>query len=159
MKLYLVQHGDALSKDTDPERPLSEIGRRDVERLAAFLKRAGIRASSVWHSGKRRAEQTATLLDAAVGTGRGGQPVSGIGPNDDVTSFAAALDVAAGEVVVVGHLPFVGRLVGLLVCGDPEREVVVYRPGSVVCLQSDDGIEWSIAWKLRPELVVGSVEP
>jgi len=27
MRLYLVQHGDAVSEEIDPERPLSELGR------------------------------------------------------------------------------------------------------------------------------------
>ena len=43
MKLYLMQHGDALQKDVDPDRPLSPRGRRDIEKIAAFLHRiAGI---------------------------------------------------------------------------------------------------------------------
>ncbi len=37
---YLAQHGEALSKEVDPERALSERGRKDVERVAGFLKRS-----------------------------------------------------------------------------------------------------------------------
>ena len=29
MRLYLVQHGDAIPEQVDPERPLSAEGRRD----------------------------------------------------------------------------------------------------------------------------------
>ena len=36
IKLYLVQHGEALPKEDDPARPLSEKGQADVRRLAAF---------------------------------------------------------------------------------------------------------------------------
>ena len=66
MRLYLVQHGDALAKKVDPEHPLSERGRSDVERVAAFLGRAGIRVATLAHSGKTRARQTAELLAATV---------------------------------------------------------------------------------------------
>ena len=31
MRLYLVQHGDAIPERVDPERPLSAEGRRNVE--------------------------------------------------------------------------------------------------------------------------------
>ena len=58
MKLYLVQHGAACAKEADPLRPLTEQGETDIARLAAFLKRAGVRASRVMHSGKLRAFET-----------------------------------------------------------------------------------------------------
>ncbi len=35
MRLYLVQHGEALSKDVDPERALSDVGRADAEHLVS----------------------------------------------------------------------------------------------------------------------------
>jgi Histidine phosphatase superfamily (branch 1) len=66
MRLYLMQHGAALAKDVDPARPLSEQGEQDVRRIAAFLARAGVGVGRIWHSGKRRAEQTAELLAAAL---------------------------------------------------------------------------------------------
>ncbi len=37
MKLYLVQHGKALSKEADPQRPLSEEGIREVKKMAEFI--------------------------------------------------------------------------------------------------------------------------
>ncbi len=37
MRLYLVQHGHALSKKVDPKRALSERGRKDVERVPGDL--------------------------------------------------------------------------------------------------------------------------
>ena len=66
MKLYLAQHGEACPKDIDPDRPLTDQGREDIERLAAFLARAGIEVERVIDSGKLRAAQTADLLAAAV---------------------------------------------------------------------------------------------
>jgi phosphohistidine phosphatase len=57
MKLYLVQHGDALPKDIDPDRPLSNVGHAEVGLLAELL--AGhMNISRVLHSGKTRARQT-----------------------------------------------------------------------------------------------------
>jgi len=37
VRLYLVQHGEAVPEEVDPTRPLSEAGKLDVERLAWFL--------------------------------------------------------------------------------------------------------------------------
>ena len=47
MKLYLVQHGEACAKDVDPQRPLTEQGRADVDRLARLLASAGVRVERV----------------------------------------------------------------------------------------------------------------
>jgi len=38
MKLYLVQHAKAASKEVDPERPLTEEGHRDIQKVAAFIR-------------------------------------------------------------------------------------------------------------------------
>ena len=37
MKLYLVQHGEALPKEINSDRPLSDQGRQDLEQFARFL--------------------------------------------------------------------------------------------------------------------------
>ena len=66
MRIYLTQHGLAVPKDVDPDRPLSEQGRQDVQRLADFLKNTGAQVEQVLHSGKTRAEQTATILAPAL---------------------------------------------------------------------------------------------
>jgi phosphohistidine phosphatase SixA len=50
MRLYIVQHGDAIPERVDPERPLSVEGRRDVEAVARLLASAGTRAVRVAHS-------------------------------------------------------------------------------------------------------------
>lgn len=153
MKLYLVQHGAALAKEVDPARPLSESGRQDVQAMAEFLKGAGIRVERVWHSGKLRAEQTAHLLVKAVLPRGRIEKVGGIGPNDDVAGFVSDADVWEQDILVVGHLPFLSRLVARLVAGDPELELVQFLPGSVVCLERQEVDRWVVLWMLRPDLL------
>ena len=88
MKLYLVQHGEALPKEVDSDRPLSDQGQQDVERLARFLANRGVRVSQVWHSGKTRARQTAELLAAALAPGVKAEARAGLAPNDPTEAFA-----------------------------------------------------------------------
>ncbi len=162
MKLYLVQHGEAVSKEVNPQRPLSERGRGDVERIAAFLGKAGIRVATIWHSGKERAQETAELLATSVGTFAGSRPVpqgvervSGIDPLDPPEEFARLVSDSAGDLMVVGHLPFMAKLVSRLIVGDEAASTVAFQPGTVVCLEHADEDDWAIAWMLRPGLVVG----
>ena len=150
MKLFLVQHGEAVAKEVDAERPLSAEGEADVARMGGFLGKHLPQARIV-HSGKRRAEQTAELLAA-------NQPVEaikGIAPKDAIEPFVAQLEEWSGDTVVVGHLPFMAKLVATLVTGSGEPAITAYQPGSVVCLERAGDGHWQIQWMVRPELVEG----
>lgn len=153
MKLYLVQHGDALAKEVDPERPLNNQGRQDVQRLARFLADRGVHVSRVWHSGRIRAQQTAALLAARVALGGAAEAHAGLAPNDLPKSVVSTLADLDEDAMVVGHQPFMGRLVTRLVTSSDEGATVAYRPGSIVCLERHEDGGWAIAWMLRPELM------
>lgn len=153
MRLYLVQHGEALPKEVDSERPLSDQGRQDVERLAHFLTGRGVHVSRVWHSGKTRARQTAELLAATVAPGVKAEARAGLAPNDPTEALAETLADWREDAMVVGHLPFVARLVTRLVTKSDDETTVAYLPGSLVCLERDEDGAWAIAWMLRPELM------
>ena len=152
MKLYLVQHGKALAKAEDPERPLSEQGEQDVRNVASQLGDAGVQVVRIWHSGKQRAARTAEILARRVLSGRGIEKIKGISPNDPVADFASDADVWDEDTLVVGHLPFMSRLVSLLTVGDAAHELVQFTPGSIVCLERQDDHHWVLAWMIRPDL-------
>ena len=153
MKLYLVQHGEAMTKDEDPERPLSPKGQKDVASMATFLQRAGISASRVMHSGKLRALQTAEILSAALAADAVPEIVDIINPNDTPGSFAWQMDARMDDTLVVGHLPFMAKLVTHLLTSDGGEPLVDYRPGSIVCLEHEEDHVWHLAWMIRPELL------
>ena len=153
MKIYLVQHGEAVASDVDPERPLTEQGRVDVQHIASLLERVGIKAERMIHSGKLRARQTAEILAAAVAPGSALETSDQIKPNDDPAAFELPKQPGDRDAIVVGHLPFMAKLVAHLVTGSDTVVLVAYRPGSVVCLEKIDDTGWQINWMLRPELV------
>lgn len=153
MKLYLAQHGEAEASEVDPERPLSERGRGEVQAMAALLAASGVQVERVWHSGKLRAQQTALILAGKLLAAGKAEPIDGIRPNDPVEAFVADADVWEQDTLIVGHLPFMSRLVSLLVRGDAQREIVDYRPGSVACLERGAADAWVLAWMIRPDLL------
>lgn len=154
MELYLVQHGEAMSEAENPERPLTVRGRETVQRVSAVAARLRLRPAEVRHSGKRRAAETAEILAAALGASDRVVAMSGMAPNDDVRPVAAALDTAPQPLILVGHLPFLSRLASLLLVGDPERTLVRFRMGAMVCLTREAVPTggWLVAWMLTPEL-------
>ncbi|SDG01794.1 phosphohistidine phosphatase, SixA [Limimonas halophila] len=147
MQLVLVQHGQAVPKDQDPSRPLTDTGRRDADALASFLGRAEAVPPTVWHSGKPRARQTAETLSV----GNAAAARDGLGPSDDVEPVAAELAERQSDLMIVGHQPFLGRLASRLLTGDPAGMTVAFEPGSAVGLdRTDEG--WALAWMVRPGL-------
>ena len=151
MMLYLVQHGDALPKDLDPKRPLSTKGRRDMARLGEELARSRSATGRIFHSGKLRAEESAETLCAALAERHSAESLAGLGPNDPVKTFMHKVEDWQENVVVVGHLPFMSRLVGALVAGDEEACIVAFEPGSMVCVERDKEGLWHIVWMIRPD--------
>lgn len=151
MKLYLARHGQALDSDVDPQRSLSEQGRADVELVARRLLTAGARPVRVWHSGKRRAQQTAQLLAQRLAPRASLEQVNGLAPNDAVAEFAVDADVWQEDTLVVGHLPFMGRLLSLLLTGREDRLRSSFPAAGVACLERDGAGVWVLHWLLGPE--------
>jgi len=141
---------------------LSETGRKDVARMTSFLARSRIRVARVLHSGKLRAQETALILADTLGPGRIiEQSLYPIAPNDPTDALYEAIEAwpeegSTGDVMVVGHLPYMSRLVSRLICGAEEETVVHFLPGTVVALErGDNGDGWIVAWAVRPELMGG----
>ena len=152
MRLYLVQHGDAVPKQTDPRRPLSQAGERDAAAIARLLAAVGVRPERIFHSGKLRAFENAQLLAATLAPGTAIEAMAGLNPNDPVEPVARAVKDWSSDTMLVGHLPFMAKLVASLVAGDPELKVAAFVPGTVVCLERAEEGHLAIAWMVRPEM-------
>ena len=153
MELFLVQHGHAMAKVDDPRRPLTPEGAEAVERIGAWACDASVCVQQILHSGKLRAEQTAQILANHLKPAGGFIDVSGLGPNDDVEPLGRTAGTELAGSLLVGHLPFLSRLVGFLIIGNPEIQVVRFCNGGIVCLRKEEG-SWSINWVMTPDLLV-----
>jgi len=152
MYVYLVQHGEAVSREENPDRPLSEKGAADVRKVGDFLyQHARLLVPEILHSGKLRAAETAELLarclNATYDTGPDLQP------NDDPGLWSEHLAARKKDVMLVGHLPYLERLASQLLCGDTDRRVVAFRNAGVVCLERDEENTWHLNWTFTPALL------
>lgn len=149
--IYLVQHGEAKTKEEDPERSLTENGKNEVERVADWAAQAGLKVDKIRHSGKRRAEQTAELFAEKLSLEDKAVAVSGLAPLDDVKPVAEVLQQKTQSVMLVGHLPFLNRLASYLLISNPEQTVVKFRNGGLVGLIEESG-NWSVALVVPPDV-------
>ena len=104
MDVYLMQHGEAVPADVDPDRPLTEVGRRSCwrsgrpRRSAAECPSTGsCTAGSCEPSRPRRSSPAPWAADVV-------DQVDGLNPNADVQARGRALvdPLAAGSLAIVG---------------------------------------------------------
>lgn len=155
MALYLVQHGISAPREVDQEKGLSEQGKEATLRIAAVAKGYGITVHKIVHSGKKRAAQTAAIFHQALAPESSIEVLSGINPLDDVRPVAAQLDPQKGW-LIVGHLPFMERLLSHLTTGSEDIRVYRFQNSGIVCLDAEiepqKGLDWFIRWTLNPSI-------
>jgi phosphohistidine phosphatase len=151
MYLYLIQHGEAKSESEDPNRSLTERGRTETLRVANNARKLGVNPYKILHSEKLRARQTAEIMADILGVKKA-EIASGLNPNDDVHPWAGHISKENQDIMIVGHLPFMDRLVSLLVCGNENAGVILFRYSAIICLEQKQGSRWSIHWILTSEM-------
>lgn len=153
MFLYLVRHAEAKSKEEDPERSLSEKGLGNVRKTASYLSGLDMRLDTIFHSGKRRAAQTAEALAEALAPPKGVSQADGLSPLDNPEIWADRLTGITDDIMLVGHLPYMERLASLLLSGNTDAISVNFGPASVICLQKAEDRTWALQWMMTSETV------
>jgi len=152
MKLYLVRHGEAKPTEIDPSRGLTLKGIQDSTKVAEFLAKARLEVNEVFHSGKARAQETASIFAEHITARNGVFDTEGLSPNDDPSIWTARLSRLAEDTMLVGHLPHLARLVSRLLSDDPKSLSIEFRPASVLCL-SRSHAGWGLEWMIIPDIL------
>ncbi len=154
MNLYLVQHAEAKPEEEDPQRRLSEKGWSDIRKVGAFIaEHANIRVSSIMHSGKTRARQTAEALAEYLNPPGGIKEVEGLKPLDTPSIWVDRLAETKEDFMLVSHLPFLSKLSAHLLCQDENKAMVDFQMGGIVCLGRDESGIWSVRWMVIPQML------
>jgi phosphohistidine phosphatase len=153
MFLYLVQHGEAKREEEDPARGLTEKGIQDARNVSVYAKKLNVKASRIYHSGKTRAMQTAQILADHLNPEKGMSGTDGLTPMDDPSIWAKRIAGMSEDIMLVGHLPYLAKLAGLLLCGDKEKMFIDFKMGGIVCLKRFDDGRWAVGWIIVPEIL------
>ena len=153
MFLYLVQHGDTKKEEEDSARPLSDKGIEDVKKITSFLSRLDIPIDEVLHSGKLRARQTAEIIADSLNIAKGVSETEGLAPINEPILWVEKLKTTTHSLMLVGHLPHLGKLSSFLLSGDKEKSIIAFKMGCVVCMKRDDSGTWTLQWMITPEIV------
>ena len=117
MEIYFMQHGACLSKDVDPEQPLSPEGEKVIKYVARAIKRMGIRFDVILVSPKKRSRQTATFVAAETGFSEEDITetvlIKPMAPPEETIQFLKKYEDKV-RVLIVGHLPSLSRVASFL---------------------------------------------
>lgn len=148
MYVFLVRHGDALTADEDSERPLSEEGREEINSLVTKLSDLPLSVEEIYHSPKMRAVQTAQILAEGLFPGVDPLESDGLLPNDDIDDWAKRLSTHEHNVMLVGHLPFMGLMTHKLLQSEQVSEIT-FVTGTVIWLERLEE-EWKLKDVFHP---------
>ena len=141
LNLVVLRHAPAQERDParwpdDAQRPLTGAGRRDARRVAAGMRSLEVTPSRIATSPAARCLATARITAEVLADGARPPRVEPWPELAFSASAAGVLErlrrerVTTGTVVLVGHEPMLGRLVGLLVFGEDVPAVRLRRAGA-----------------------------
>ena len=149
MKVYLVRHGKAVPSSEDPAKPLSKEGRGEIENLARTLAYLNLRVGKIVHSGKLRAEETASIIADKIGPLAGIEKADGLSPNDYLDQALEMIKKAKADLMIVSHLPFLANLLKGLVRPAVTGELPSFGTGDLIGVEKA-GKDWRIFARLGP---------
>lgn len=140
MRIYIVRHGEAeraVPGSSDAGRQLTAKGQRQAERVGAALRVLGEVPSVVLTSPLPRARQTADLAVKAMAEKRSRPPIrvlDRLAPGACAGDVLAAIPAEPRSVMLVGHQPTLGALVGALI-GGLHAAPIDLSTASLACLE------------------------
>lgn len=152
--LYLVRHGEANKEEDEARRGLTDRGVREVTMAADYARGRSVKPTIIYHSGKKRALQTAQIFSDYLKPKKGITEADDLDPMDDTTPWARRISDMNEDVMLVGHLPYLARLTGLLLAEDREKMFIDFKTGAIVCLKRSENREWTLEWMLSPDTVL-----
>lgn len=144
--IYLVHHAEAVGPEVEPQRPLSAAGRIHAEALAAAAVARGVKPEVIWHSGKLRARQTAEPFLRLCNPLAEFAAIRGLQPTDSPSSIKDLVTGETREILIVGHMPNLPRVLTLLVTG-AESPPLSFPLHGAIALEAT-GERWAERWRL-----------
>ncbi len=154
MRLYLVQHGLAMNKEEDPDRPLNEQGWAGTKKTATLISAVGnVKPTKIIHSGKTRAKQTAEMIGEHLELSGKVEQVDGMAPLDEPTIWAEKINDMKDDIMLVGHLPHLAKLTAHLLTKNENKTIVEFQNSGIACLERDEENVWVLKWMMVPEVL------
>ncbi|HEY3857928.1 MAG TPA: phosphohistidine phosphatase SixA [Verrucomicrobiae bacterium] len=159
MNLYFLRHGKAEARSLkwrpDGKRPLTREGVQKVEEVAQGIQALGLSFDLILTSSYVRALRTAEILAEVFGSKKLFETSNLVADADpkhvieEINENFAAVE----EIVLVGHEPFMSRLISTLISGEPTSVAIELKKAGL-CKLSVKKLEYgkcaTLNWLLTP---------
>jgi phosphohistidine phosphatase len=163
MNLYLLRHGIAVEPGTagyelDSERPLTARGKNRLRAAARALKKLALSFDLILSSPFLRAKQTAEIIAKDLKLRKQLAFSDDLTPAGNPRLLIQQLNQFRPEpesVLLVGHEPYLGKLVALLASGNTSLEID-FKKGGLCKLEAEFllyGRCAKLVWLLTPRLM------
>jgi phosphohistidine phosphatase len=163
MNIFILRHGIAVERGTpgfekDADRPLTAKGKRQLRKSAAAMKRMKLRFDLILSSPYERAKRTAEIVAEELKLKRRLKFSDSLKYENDpamVIGEIAVLRPVPKDLLLVGHEPYLSRLISWLTSGE-EEVAIDFKKGGLCKLEMDKlrpGKCAQLAWLLTPKLM------
>ena len=166
MILYIIRHAIAVqagtngSAEDDSQRPLTDEGWKKMRKIAKGLKELEVTLDLIMTSPYLRAEQTAKILAKKFELPKEKLiTTEHLAPSGYPDRLVDEINKNYSEVenlALVGHEPYVGNLISMLISGDPTNSITLKKGG--ICRLSLERLQYgrcaALDWMLSPAQLV-----
>lgn len=161
MNLYILRHGIAVDHGapgikTDAERPLTAKGRRQLRQIADAMDKLDLRFDLILSSPFVRARQTAEIIARQLKLKKRVTFSDELVPDGNAKALVRELNElkpASQNGLLVGHEPYLSRLIAQLLSGNQGMDIDFKKAG--LCKLECDGLRFgrcaTLAWLLTPK--------
>ena len=160
MNLYILRHGIAVEHgapgyENDDERPLTSKGESKVRMIAKAMKALEISFDIILSSPLVRARETAEIVAEALKAKKRLELTDTLAPQETSKPLIDHLNEQGevDDVLLVGHEPFLSRLISLLISGNSHGSVLLKKGGfcKLSAAELKHGQCATLEWLLTPK--------
>ena len=161
MNFFILRHGIAAEPGTpgiktDAERPLIPKGEQRLRAAAAAMEKMGLSFDAIISSPYLRAKQTAEIVAKYFKLQKNLTFLDDLIPGGNPQALIRQLNglkPAPENILLVGHEPYLSRLIALLSSGSPTATIEMKKGG--LCKLEVEELEYghcaTLAWLLTPK--------
>jgi phosphohistidine phosphatase len=136
VNIFILRHGEAGTHASlpskDSERPLTESGRNEVEKIAESIRGLRIEFDRIATSPLRRAQETAEIVVKAYNTSAPKLEIwEELRPEGNKADLIVKLSKLKqdSDIMLVGHEPYLSTLIGEIISGSAMSRIVLKKAG------------------------------
>src|SRR5487761_2629472 len=149
MNLYLLRHGIAVDPSEpgfarDAERPLTPKGRRRLQQIAGAMKALNLSFDVILSSPHVRAAQTAEIVAQALKRRQKLKFTDDLMPGGNpklLIQLVNELRPRPKNVLLVGHEPYLSKLIALLTAGNTSMEIDLKK--GILCKLETEALRYA----------------